>query len=157
MDLDQCADRGRRVGEDVVHDIGELRVIASGRAEQETKRGSIALDEPEVGGESLFDSGATRLDARGGLGEHLEQTTADIFENRDEQRALRGKVLVEDGLRHPGREGQVIHRRGVESTVRELRARDVEELSASFVGREARSRRSPNRRHPRVLDFNGIS
>ena len=157
LDLDEGAHRGGRAGEDAVDDVGELGIVAGGSAEEEPERGAVALDEVEVGGEALFDARAARLDAAGCFDEHREQSPTDVFEHRDEERSLRRKVLVEDGLRDSGGLREVVHRRGVEAALGELDARDIEELTASFVGREAYGSRSSSGGHPPALDFSGIS
>jgi hypothetical protein len=66
-------------------------------------------------------------------------------------------VLVEDRLGDARRDGEVVHRGGVEAAIGELDARHIEELTAPFVGPEARGRRAPGAVHPPVLDFRGIS
>ena len=91
------------------------------------------------------------------MAEDVEEPSADVLEYGDEQRALRRKVLVEDGLRDAGGEGEVVHRCRVEAALGELDARDVEQLSTSLVGREAQRSRAAGVGHPLVLDFRGIS
>ena len=157
MDLDERADRGSGVGEHAVDHVRELGVVARRRTEEQPERGAVVLDEVEVRGEALLDPGAAGLDAGGRLGEHFEQAPTHVLQHGDEQRPLRREVLVEDGLGDAGRQREVVHRRGVEAALRELDARDVEQLAAAFVGRESSRRRTAGRRHPPVLDFSGIS
>ena len=142
-DLDQGADGFGRGGEHVVDDIGELGVVARRGAEEEPERGAVVLDEAEVGREALRDPVAPGLRAARRVGEHGEEPAADVEEHRDEQRSLGREVLVEDGLRDPGRGREVVHRRGVEAALGELLARDVEQLPAALVGRQAQRARLP--------------
>ena len=140
MDLDERAHCRGRVVEHAVDDVGELRVVARRRAEQQAERGAIVLDEAEVGGEPLLHAVAPGLHARGRLGEHFEQPAADVLEHGDEQRPLRQEVLVEDRLGDARGEREVVHRGGVEAAVGELDARHVEQLTAPLVGSEPRRR-----------------
>jgi len=109
-DLDESAHRGRDARKHAVDDVGELGVVARGRTEEQPERGSIALDEAEVRGEPFFDARPPRLDTARRLAQDIEEPSADVLEYGDEQRALRRKVLVEDGLRDAGGEGEVSKR-----------------------------------------------
>ena len=139
VDLDERADRRGRVGEHAVDDVGELGVVARRCPEEQPERGAVVLDEMEVGGEALLDPGPAGLDARRRLGQHLEQASTDVLEHRDEQRPLRREVLVEDRLGDARREREIVHRGRVEASLRELDARDVEQLATPLVGRESRA------------------
>ena len=80
---------------------------------------------------------------------------ADVVEELEEQRPLRREVLVEHGLRDPGRGGDVVHRRRVEAALGEHVARDVEELPAALLGGETDGH--DRGRPAQTLDLSGIS
>ncbi len=137
LDLDPHADEIGRVVEDAVGDVGELGVVSHRRAEQQAERGPVARDELKVGGETHFDAFTARLGPTRCGREPIEQLAPDVVEQLNEQRPLRREMLIEDGLRDAGREGDVVHRRGVKAARREHVARHFEELTAALLGGQA--------------------
>jgi hypothetical protein len=128
VDVDHVGHGFGQVLQNPLGHLGELGVVADRRPEQQPEGRLVARDEPEVGRQAVLDPLPSAVGRSGGGGDLGQQAPPDVFQQLFVERSLRGKVLVEDGFRHSGSFGDIVHRRCVEPTGGEELARHVKKL-----------------------------
>ena len=107
------------------------------RLPKRSRKASPSVDEPEERPEPESDLVRGVGGLGRGLGDRLEQLRADVVEELEVERPLRGDVLIEHRLGDPGRVGDVVHRGLVEAVLGEQPEGHPEQLGSPAGGRQA--------------------